>query len=177
MQETTGLGQRLAPGFVAFTLCAFVVARARQPERLERWAWRVFLTGCVIGCVGVLLEYWTQWTGRVEGDGLEARIFAFAFVFAMVGLPLIVLGATAVGIVLLVKGFSPVVPALLLAAMVPLDLAIAQVTSMGSLLLPVMFAFGLLGRRLARDPGAIGRARSRSPETVTTYRQTGSLTG
>jgi hypothetical protein len=137
------------PVFAAFTLCAFVVARGRRPVGAEKWSWRVLLAGATIGCVGVLLEYWTQWSGRIDGEGLEARIFSAAFVLAVLGLPLIVLGATGVGLTLLLERVRPALPAVLLAAMIPLDVAIAQVTSMGSLALPVMFAFGLLGRRLA----------------------------
>jgi hypothetical protein len=37
-----------------------------------------------------------------------------------------------------------------LALVIPLSLGILQVTSMGSAALPVMFAFGILGRRIAR---------------------------
>ena len=147
------------PVFLAFTLCAFVVRRRRQPVRIEKWAWRVFLTGAVIGCVGVFLQYWTQWTGDIDGQGIEAHIMAYSFFFALAGLPLMVLGATAVGITLLLKRVRPILAPVLLAATIPLDLVIAQVTSMGNLLLPVMFAFGILGRHLAvslrpsRPPG------------------------
>jgi hypothetical protein len=38
----------------------------------------------------------------------------------------------------------------LLTLVIPFAFAILQVTSMGSAALPVMFAFGILGRRLAR---------------------------
>jgi hypothetical protein len=38
---------------------------------------------------------------------------------------------------------------------VPLALGILQVTSMGSAALPVMFAFGLLGRRIARSQAPV----------------------
>ena len=34
--------------------------------------------------------------------------------------------------------------------MIPLAFAITEVTSLGSAALPVMFAFGILGRRIAR---------------------------
>lgn len=137
------------PVFLAFTLCAFVVRRRRQPVGAEKWAWRVFLVGAVIGCIGVFLEYWTQWTGTIDGQGLEARIFEYSFFFALAGLPLMVLGATALGIILLRKRVRPLLAPVLLAATIPLAVVIAQVTSMGNLLLPVMFAFGILGRHLA----------------------------
>lgn len=145
------------PVLAASTLCAYVVRRRRRPEGAEKWAWRIFLLGATIGCIGVFLEYWTQWTGDIDGEGIQARLFSFAFLLAVAGLPLIVLGATALGVILLRKRVRPVLAPLLLAATVPLDVAIAQVTSMGSLLLPVMFAFGVLGRDLARDTaGTVG---------------------
>jgi hypothetical protein len=51
---------------------------------------------------------------------------------------------------LLAKRFRPASAALLLALIIPLALGILQTTSMGSAALPVMFAFGILGRRIAR---------------------------
>ena len=58
------------------------------------------------------------------------------------------------GVTLLIKRFRPVVPALLLAAAFPIAVAIVQVISLGSVSLPLAFAFGFLGRRIARatDP-------------------------
>ena len=54
-------------------------------------------------------------------------------------------------------------PAVLLAAMIPLAFGILQVTSMGSAALPVMFAFGILGRRIARA----GRPSESGPRVAT----------
>ena len=48
------------------------------------------------------------------------------------------------------KRFRPGLPAVLLALVIPLAVVILQVTSMGSAVLPIIFAFGILGRRLAR---------------------------
>lgn len=138
------------PVFVAFTLCAYVVYRRRQPDGVEKWVWRFALTGYVTACVGVFLDYWTQWTGNYNGDGIEGMLFSVAWVITLPGLLLTLLGSTALGITLLSKRFRPVLPATLLAAIVPLTFAILQVTSMGSAALPVIFAFALLGRRIAR---------------------------
>ena len=138
------------PVFVALTLCAYVVCRRRQPVGVERWVWRVALTGYVIACVATFLDYWTQWTGSYNGDGIEAMIFSFAWLVTLPGLLLTLLGSTALGIALLVKRFRPALPAVLLAATIPLAVAVLQVTSMGSAALPVMFAFAILGRRIAR---------------------------
>jgi hypothetical protein len=54
-------------------------------------------------------------------------------------------------ITLLRRGFRPRTPALLLALAIPEMIAITQVTSMGSVVLPMAFAFGILGRRIAAE--------------------------
>jgi hypothetical protein len=138
------------PVFLAFTLSALVVYRRREPVRFEKWAWRFAITGYVIACAGVFLDYWTQWTGDYNGDGIEATLFTIAFAVTVPGLLLTLLGSTVLGITLLAKRFRPASAALLLALIIPLGLGILQVTSMGSVALPVMFAFGILGRRIAR---------------------------
>jgi hypothetical protein len=138
------------PVFLAFTLCAVVVYWRREPVRFEKWAWRFAITGYVIACAGVFLDYWTQWTGDYNGDGIEATLFTIAFAVTVPGLLLTLLGSTVLGITLLAKRFRPASAALLLALIIPLGLGILQVTSMGSVALPVMFAFGILGRRIAR---------------------------
>ena len=71
-------GKIWLPVFLAFTLCAFVVRRRRGPVGFEKWAWRLALTGYVVACAGVFLDYWTQWTGDYNGDGIEALLFAAA---------------------------------------------------------------------------------------------------
>jgi hypothetical protein len=69
--------------------------------------------------------------------------------FTLCAFVVIMFGSTALGITLLVKRFRPVTPALLLTLQIPLALGILQFTSMGSAALPVMFAFAILGRRIA----------------------------
>lgn len=138
------------PVFVAFTLCAVLTYRRRQPAGFERWAWRLAIGAYTLACVGVLLDYWTQWTGDYNGDGIEATLFTIGFGVTMPGLLLTLLSSTVLGVTLLVKRFRPTLPAVLLAAIIPLAFGILQVTSMGSAALPVMFAFGILGRRIAQ---------------------------
>ena len=43
----------------------------------------------------------------------------------------------------------PALPAWLLALSIPSLVVISMVTSLGNVVLPIMFAFGILGRRLA----------------------------
>jgi hypothetical protein len=45
------------PLFLAFTLCAFVIYQRRRPGRWETWVWRVALTGYVLACAGVFVDY------------------------------------------------------------------------------------------------------------------------
>ncbi|MGH3458886.1 hypothetical protein [Aeromicrobium sp.] len=138
------------PVFVAFTLAAFVVYQRRQPGGFEKWVWRVALAGYVVACAGVFLDYWTQWTGDYNGDGIEATLFTAGWFVSVPGLLVTLLGSTVLGVTLLVKRFRPVIPAVLLALMIPMAVGILMVTSLGSAALPAMFAFGILGRRIAR---------------------------
>lgn len=135
------------PVFVGFTLAAFVVHRRRSATRplgwFERWTWRVVLTGYVTACLAVLVDYWTQWTGEYNA------LFDVGWILTLPAFLVTLLGSSVLGVTLLVRGFRPWLPALLLAGELPLALGILQVTSMGSAALPVMFAFGLLGRRVA----------------------------
>ena len=132
------------PVFVAFTLCAVAVYRRRQSAGFETWAWRLAITSYAAACVGVFLDYWTQWTGDYN------VLFTVGTWVTFPALGLTLLTSTVLGVTLLVKRFRPVLPALLLALMIPLALAITEVTSLGSAALPVMFGFGILGRRIAR---------------------------
>lgn len=130
------------PVFAAFTLCAFVIQRRRQPAGLERWAWRVSLTGYTIATLSVLGDYYTPWTDQS---------------FLLLGVPglfISLLGSTLLGVVLVRHHFRPRVTAWLLALWFPLLIGILQLTSLGNAALPVAFAFGIAGRRLAQDEPA-----------------------
>ncbi len=138
-------GKIWCPVFTAFTLCAFVVYHRRRPTGFERWVWRAALTGYVLGCVATFLDYWTQWTGDYN------VLFDLGWYVTVPSFLIDLVATTALGVTLLVTRFRPTLPALLLALYIPLAAAILQVTSMGSAALPVMFAFGILGRRIARE--------------------------
>lgn len=138
------------PAFLAFTLCAMVIYRRRQPVRFEKWAWRFAIAAYGVATVGVFLDYWTQWTGSYEGGGIEEWFFMLGWFVSVPGLMLMAVSSTVLGAILLVKRFRPRLPAVLLVLFAPIALLVLQVTSMGSLALPVMFAFGILGRQLAR---------------------------
>lgn len=135
-------GKLWLPVFVAFTLCAFVVRRRRSPVGVEKWAWRVALTGYCLACVSVAAEFWTQW-GAMNDDLLEV-VFAATIPVML----LTMLGSSFLGIVLLRRGLR--LPAWLLALTFPLVFVISSITSLGCAVLPIAFAYGILGRRIAR---------------------------
>jgi hypothetical protein len=139
-------GKLWLPVFIAFTLCAFVVRRNRRPAGFEKWAWRVALTGYVGACVSAFGEFWLMW-GSVN-DALLDGVFLVIFPFML----LTMIGSTMLGIALLRRGVK--LPAWLLVAAVPGFLVITELTSMGNVVLPVAFAFGVWGRRIARDEAA-----------------------
>ena len=153
-------GKLWLPVFVAFTLGAFVVHRRRDPQGKERWAWRIALTGYVGACVSVAAEYWTQW-----GAGSEALLEA-VFVVTVPFIALTVVGSTALGITLLVKGFRPRSAAWLLALTFPGAVLIPEVTSLGNIVLPIAFAFAILGRRIARTAELTRPARDEVAQTA-----------
>lgn len=158
------------PVFLAFTLCAMVVARRRRPRGFEKWAWRAAIAVYCSATLSVFLDYWTQWTGDYEGSGVEAMLFEIGSIVMFVSLALMLVTTTVLGITLLVKGFRPRLPAVLLTLFFPLMIAITSVTSLGSGALPIMFAFGLLGRQIARsaDGPARGSGEAESRHAVRT---------
>ena len=138
-------GKIWLPVFLAFTLCAFVVRRRRQPVGYEKWAWRIALTGYVGACASVAAEYWSQWTSVDQG------VVDAVFVVTAPFLLLTMVGSTLLGIALLRRGMRPALPAWLLTLAIPSLIVISEVTSLGNVALPVMFAFGILGRRIAAE--------------------------
>ena len=147
-------GKIWLPVFVAFTLCAFVVRRRRQPSGFERWAWRIALTGYVWACVSVLGDYWTQWTGTPNA------LLDLSFLVGLPGLLLTLVGSTLLGIALLRNGLRPRAAAWLLTLTIPVAVVALQVTSMGSAALAVMFGFGILGRGIATESTPVVVART-----------------
>ena len=134
--------------FASFTLCAVVVYQRRRPRGFEKWVWRVVLGGYAVGTVSVLGQYYGQWTSyNVVGD--------LSFALTVPSFLVIMVGTTVLGITLLRKGFRPRATSWMLALQIPLAVGILQVTSMGSAALPIMFAFAIVGRRLAAEVSAI----------------------
>jgi hypothetical protein len=152
-------GKLWLPVFLGFTLAAFVVYRNRRPHGFERWAWRIALVGYVYACLSVALDYWTQLADY-------NAFFEPAFVIGLPGIPILMVGSTMVGITLLRRGFRPRATGWLLALAFPLAIGIVQFTSLGSIVLPVAFAFGIAGRRLARTTSYEQVAGTTGPDDV-----------
>lgn len=132
------------PILASFTLCAWVVYRRRRPVGFETWAWRLALAGYALATVGVFLSYWTQWTPTYTEPW-----FTVGWYLDIPGLFLTLAGSSILGLTLLARRFRPVLPAVLLTLSIPLAVGIIQITSLGNVLLPIAFAFGLLGLRIA----------------------------
>ena len=102
-------------------------------------------------------DYWTQWTGNYN------VLFEIGWIVIVPALLLTMVGSTVLGITLLVRGSAPRMPALLLALVIPLAWLILQTTSLGSAVLPVMFAFGILGHQLASGSAVANLPAAKTP--------------
>ena len=138
-------GKLWLPVFAAFFLCALVVHRQRRPRGFEKGAWRVVLVGYGAAVVSVFGEYWTQWTGETNA------LLDIVFVASVPAILVTILGSSVLGIALVRNGLRPRAAAWLLVATFPFALVITAFTSMGNIVLPIAFAFGLIGRRLATE--------------------------
>ena len=87
--------------------------------------------------------------GRCAWTGNYNVLFQLGWIVTVPGLLLTMVGSGVFGVTLVVRGSAPRLPALLLALVIPLAWLILQATSLGNAVLPVLFAFGILGRRLA----------------------------
>jgi hypothetical protein len=143
------------PVFLAATTCAFLVRRSRREMvgRLrvaETWGWRIALSGYLLATAGVFTSYWLQ------------LVDVGFVVFDLPGLLLSLVGSTTLGVALLRRRFRPVMTAWLLTLWVPLFLAIGSFISLGACALPMIWAWAVAGRRLARE----GRHAGASHEEV-----------
>lgn len=69
----------------------------------------------------------------------------------LLGLQIAIVGSTMLGIALLRNGFRPRATSWLLALNIPLPVGVVQFTSLGSAALPIMVAFAIAGRQIARE--------------------------
>ncbi|MBK6886461.1 MAG: hypothetical protein IPH03_08285 [Tetrasphaera sp.] len=121
-------GKIWLPVFLTLTVAAWVVYRRRGPLGAERLAWRILLAAYAVATVSVAGDYYTPWTE----------------VFFAIGLvPMLVIGLVGVwlGILMLRHGFRPRVTPWALILFLPGLFAITTVTSMGSVILPSLWAW------------------------------------
>ena len=143
-------GMLWGPLFLVALGCAVVVRRRRSGMGGgERWAWRVYLTGFTLFTIGGCGAYYGSWINPALIDG--------AFVALVIpGVLITLIGGTWLGIVLLRRGFRPRVTAALLAAILPLVIAVQMFMSLGSAFMPMLIAWGFAGRAIvaqdANDP-------------------------
>lgn len=143
-------GKLWTPIAVAFTLAAILVFQQRQPAGAERRLWQLVLGGQVLMTASLASSYFfPQWMEASFGVGLVAML-------------LIGLGGTALGGVLLRRGFRPRSTALALLAFLPLFFVITMVTSMGSALLPLAWGWALAAQ-MTKRPATPERERQESP--------------
>jgi hypothetical protein len=136
-------GKIWLPVFLGFFLCAVLVRRDRAPHGFESGAWRVVLVGYGWAVLGVAADYWLQW-----GQG-NASLLDITFLATLPALLITLVGSSVLGIALLRNGFQPRISAWLLAGTFALAVLLMSITSQGSAALPVMFAFAIVGRRIA----------------------------
>src|SRR3954452_7426304 len=136
-------GKIWLPVFAAFFLCAVLTFRRRRPTGFEKGVWWVVLVAYGVAVVDVFAEYWTSLTS------VDYGLIDTVFLITLPAVLATMLGSSVLGISLLVKGFRPRASAWLLALTLPLAIVITMFTSMGNMVLPIAFAFGIVGRRIA----------------------------
>jgi hypothetical protein len=130
---------------LAMALCAVAVRRRRAPVGLERWGWRIALPGYALAVASAFGEYWTPYLDQ-------------SFVLlTLPGMLLSLVGSAVLGTALLRRGFAPRATALLLVGWLPLLVVLSSSVGLGAGVLPLFWAWGVAGHRLASSaqPGAV----------------------
>lgn len=133
-------GKLWLPVFVVFTLAALVAYRVRRPRGFEKGVWRVVLVAYAGACASVAGEYWTQWGS--EPNALLDAAFLVSIPFVL----LTILGSTVLGATMLARRYRPRATAILLTLAVPGLVVIPMFVSLGSIALPIAFAWALAAR-------------------------------
>jgi hypothetical protein len=132
-------GKIWLPVFTALTLCAWLVYQHRRPVGFERAVWRVTLVGYVLATLSVVGDYFTPWTD------------ASFLVVGLPGLAITALGSTLLGVLLLKRGYRPRILGIALAGFIPSFMLVTEITSMGNVILPMMFAWTYAASRVVRS--------------------------
>jgi tryptophan-rich sensory protein len=121
-------GKIWLPIFLTMLVSAWIVYRRREPMGAERLAWRILLGAYAVATVSVAGDYYTPWT----------EIF-----FAIGLVPMLAIGLVGpwLGILMLRHGFRPRVTPWALILFIPGFIVITSFTSMGSVILPSLWAW------------------------------------
>lgn len=139
-------GKLFFPVVLLATLSALAVrGRRGETHGAETWGWRLASVGYVVLVLASLGEYWSPWLDE-----------SFA-VLAIPGLLLSLIGSTTLGVALLRRGFRPRSSAWLLVLFLPLLLVLSNLVALGAGLLPVLWAWGLVG---SATPAAVETGQS-----------------
>jgi hypothetical protein len=126
--------------------CAFLVGRRRVEagvvRGVERVGWWLALPAYGLLTVGLIGVYWTPF--------LEETFNAIA----VPSMLLSIVGSLVLGIGLLRRRVRPLAAGALLVAYGPLFFVISDLVALGAAMLPVVWAWGLAGRHLARTAAA-----------------------
>jgi hypothetical protein len=121
-------GKIWLPIFLTMLVSAWIVYRRREPMGAERLAWRILLGAYAVATVSVAGDYYTPWT----------EIF-----FAIGLVPMLAIGLVGpwLGILMLRHGFRPRVTPWALILFIPGFIVVTSFTSMGSVILPSLWAW------------------------------------
>lgn len=148
--------QALAVLFPAILVCAWIT-RTRRPRdggRLERWAWRVTLTGYALLVTGVLAVALVLVAAAPDAPVTNTIFLALVVPGTLLGTT----GSTALGIALLRSGYRPRVTAWLLTLAFPLWIAGSVVLGHNGIgLVPLFAAWAAAARELDRAPAPARR--------------------
>ncbi len=133
-------GKIWTPVCMAFTAAALLVYRRRRPQAAERRLWWVMLGAYGVLTLSVFGDYFTPWMDQMFVLGIAAML-----VVGLAGIPF--------GIILLRNGFRPRFTAVSLIAFIPFMLAITNVTSLGSSLLPLMWGWAAAAQAVVAVDG------------------------
>lgn len=128
-------GKIWTPVCVAFTAAAYLAYQRRRPEGVERRLWQVTLAAYAALTLAIFGDYFTPWMDQM---------------FILTAFSMLVIGFSGIGfgILMLRNGFRPRLTPVLLISFIPFMLAITSVTSLGSALLPLMWAWAIAAQAI-----------------------------
>lgn len=144
-------GKIWTPVCVAFTAAAYLVYRRRRPEGAERRLWQAALAAYAVMTLSIFGDYFTPWMEQMFILGIGAML-------------VIGVGGIGLGTMMLRNGYRPRVAPILLIAFIPFMLAVTEVTSLGSALLPLMWGWAVAAQAVvSHEPEAAGTVLASRP--------------